>query len=291
MKILITGASGQIGKHLTTQLADTTHDIIALNHQQLDIVHADSTRQTLHFHQPDLVINLAAYTAVDAAETNSDQAFAINHQGAENIGKASAEINAAIIHLSTDYVFSGEKKSPYTEDDIPAPLNVYGKSKLAGEIAVKNSNPKHLILRTSWVFSNEQKNFFRTMLELGKTKKTISVVNDQKGGPTYAPDIASALITICHQIKTFTQSDWGTYHYTGEPYATWFEFAQQIFQSAKQNDGLINPELIPIPSSQYPTAAIRPLNSCLDQQKITARFTIQPSNWRAAIAELLNKPA
>ncbi|HEY8939203.1 MAG TPA: dTDP-4-dehydrorhamnose reductase [Cellvibrio sp.] len=290
MKILITGASGQIGKHLISQFANTGHNILALDRQQLDITDFNKTVHIFNTYQPELTINLAAYTAVDLAEENSEHAFLVNQQGAENISKAAAGIDIPIIHLSTDYVFSGTKSAPYTEDDVPDPINMYGKSKLAGELAVKKSNPRHLILRTAWVFSNEPKNFLTTMLRLAETQKTISIVDDQTGGPTYANDIARTLAILANQIQGFTASDWGTYHYAGMPYTTWFEFAQAIFQLAPQRDGFEPTQLIRIKSSQYKTLAKRPRNSQLNTQKITDRFAIPPANWHLALKELFTKP-
>lgn len=290
MKILITGASGQIGKHLILQFANTEHSIIALDRQQLDITDLDKTEQLFKYYQPELSINLAAYTAVDLAEENSAQAFSVNQLGAENVSKAAANIDAPIIHLSTDYVFSGTKTTPYTESDIPDPINIYGRSKLAGELAVRKFNPRHLILRTAWVFSNEPKNFLTTMLQLAKTQQTIAIVDDQSGGPTYAKDIARTITILTNKIQRFTTTDWGIYHYSGTPYTTWFEFAQAIFQTAQQSDGFAPPQLFPIKSSQYKTLAKRPHNSQLSNQKITDQFAIQPSNWPFALKELLVKP-
>ena len=290
MKILVTGASGQIGKHLIPQFASTEHSIIAPDHQQLDITDFDKTVQLFKDYQPELTINLAAYTAVDLAEENSRQAFSVNQQGAENISKAAANIGAPIIHLSTDYVFSGNKSTPHTENDTPDPINVYGKSKLAGELAVREFNTRHLILRTAWVFSNESKNFLTTMLRLAQQQETISVVDDQSGGPTCAKHVAQTIVALTNQLQDFTAADWGIYHYSGAPYTTWFEFAQAIFQAAQQRNGFTPPQLIPIKSSQYKTLAKRPHNSQLDNKKITDRFAIQPANWRLALKELLTKP-
>lgn len=287
MKILVTGASGQIGKHLITQFGNTEHSIIALDRQQLDITDLDKTVQTFKNYQPELTINLAAYTAVDQAEENSKQAFLVNQQGAENVSKAAANIDAPIIHLSTDYVFSGNKSTPYTENDIPDPINIYGESKLAGELAVRECNARHLILRTAWVFSSESKNFLTTMLRLAQQRGVISVVDDQSGGPTYAKHVAQTLVTLTNQLPNFTAADWGIYHYSGTPYTTWFEFAQAIFQVAQQRDGFTPPQLTPIKSNQYKTLAKRPHNSQLDNQKIIDRFAIQPSDWPFALQELL----
>lgn len=288
MKILITGASGQIGKHLTAQLNNSAYTIVALDHQQLNIVDPDKTFDVMQNHLPDLVINLAAYTAVNLAEENIQEAFSVNHVGAKNIAEAAAKINAVIIHLSTDYVFSGEKESVYDEDDIPNPINIYGKSKLAGEIAVATQNPKHIILRTSWVFSSEGKNFFKTMLGLAKKEDNISVVSDQFGGPTYAGDIATTIVKISEESRHFSSNDWGIYHYSGTPYVSWHEFAQKIFQQVKlQDDEIYLPKILSITSDQYSGKANRPRNSRLNNQKIIRKFDIQPCNWRYKLQQLL----
>jgi dTDP-4-dehydrorhamnose reductase len=288
MKILITGVSGQIGKHLTSQLKNSEHSIIALDHRQLDIIDSEKTFDVMQNHLPDLVINLAAYTAVDLAEENIQEAFSVNHVGAENVSKAAAKINAAIIHLSTDYVFSGEKESAYDESDTPDPINIYGKSKLAGEIAVATQNPKHIILRTSWVFSSEGKNFFKTMLGLVKKENDVSVVSDQIGGPTYAGDIATAIIKISEESRHFSSNNWGIYHYSGTPYVSWYEFTREIFQQVKlQDDEIYLPTILPIASDQYPGKANRPRNSRLNNQKIISKFDIQPCNWRYKLQQLL----
>lgn len=292
MKILITGASGQIGKHLTSQLTHTAHHFIAPDHQQMDIVDFDKTMELIKYIRPDLIINLAAYTAVDMAEDDFENAFAINQQGAKNVAIAATEINAAIIHLSTDYVFSGEKKTPYIENDIAHPINVYGKSKLEGEVAVAAHNPQHIILRASWVFSLEKENFVTIMLNLAKKQNTISIVNDQIGGPTSADSIAETLITITNKLDTFSSSDWGIYHYSGAPYVSWYEFAETIFQEAKTQNQLMQcPELVAIESRKYPSKAKRPLNSRLDNEKLNKRFGIQPCDWRYKLQQFLKASA
>lgn len=292
MKILIAGPSGQIGKHLTSQLTHTTHDFITPDRQQMDIVDFDKTMEFIKLKRPDLIINLAAYTAVDMAEDDIENVFAINQQGAKNVAIAAAAINAAIIHLSTDYVFSGEKKLPYTENDIANPINIYGKSKLGGEVAVAAHNPKHIILRTSWVFSLENKNFFTAMLNLAKKQNRISIVSDQFGGPTSADDIAQTLMAITNQLDTFSSSDWGIYHYSGAPYVSWYEFAETIFQEAKTQNQLMQcPELVAIESRKYPGKAKRPLNSRLSNEKLNKRFGIQPCDWRYKLQQFLKASA
>ena len=292
MKILITGASGQIGKHLIGQLKKSEHTIVALDQQQLNIIDSDTTFNVIQNHLPDLVINLAAYTAVDLAEENIQDAFFVNHIGAENVAKASAKINATIIHLSTDYVFSGEKESAYDESNAPDPINVYGKSKLAGEISVATQNSKHIILRTSWVFGAEGKNFFKTMMELARKEDSISVVSDQFGGPTYVGDVATTIIKISEESQHFSSNDWGIYHYSGTPYVSWCEFAREIFQQAKlQSDEIYFPKILPIASDQYPGKASRPRNSRLNCQKIIRKFDIQPCDWRYKLQQLMTTGA
>ncbi len=286
MKILITGASGQIGQHLIPLLATTHHEFIAPPRRALDITDAINTQTAITAYKPELIINLAAYTAVDLAESNTDLAFAINSWGTENVARASAAIGAAIIHISTDYVFSGRKSTAYTEEDEPSPINVYGKSKLAGEQAVAKLNPRHLILRTSWVFSRKSKNFFTTMLSLANKKEAISVVDDQIGSPTYAQDVARTIIHLVNQLESFCDYDWGTYHYAGAPYASWFSVADYIFKGL-QRSGATLPKIMSISTARYNSVAKRPANSCLATQKITKNFEIMPSHWQARLDDLL----
>lgn len=286
MKILITGASGQIGQHLSPLLVKAAYELFAPTRRELDITDFANTRSVVATYKPDLVINLAAYTAVDLAESNADLAYAVNSHGAKNIGRASAEVGAPIIHLSTDYVFSGGKRCPYNEEDETFPINVYGKSKLEGERELKKANPNHLILRTAWVFSSKSKNFLTTLLELAKKKDVVAVVNDQVGSPTCAHDVATTTAHLIRHLKHLQDRDWGTYHYAGAPCASWFNMATQIFKTLKRS-GVIHPQLVPTTSSQYSSPAKRPANSCLDTQKIITRFHLQPSDWQARLDELV----
>lgn len=290
MRALITGASGQLGQSLLMQ-KNHLHELIAFNRAQLDITDADQLNAMLEESKPDVVINLAAYTAVDHAETNIDAAFAVNAEAVKNIAKITHSHQIPMIHLSTDYVFSGDKESPYLETDIPNPINVYGKSKLAGEIAICKHNPMHIIVRSSWVFSARGKNFLKTVLRLAEEKKEIFIVSDQIGGPTCADDLASFLIALLNQLNKFSDTDWGVYHYSGTPYVSWFEFAQEIInQRDSKSVGLPSARVIPISSRQY-AGATRPANSRLNMEKAQVRFGVAPSEWRYKLKQLVVLPS
>lgn len=281
MKILVTGSNGQLGRHIRQALAKTSWNYILLSHKDLDITDRQCVRNALHLHLPDIVINAAAYTSVEKAESHPELAHMVNATGAGHLSQVANTINAAIVHISTDYVFSGTKAAPYTEDDPTAPANIYGKSKSAGELQVIANNPKHLILRTSWVFSEYGTNFLQTMQRLSKERDRISVVHDQFGGPTYARDLANALIKIITHYQTNKYLKWGIYHYCGLPFTSWFELAQEIFQHLKPS-----PTLIPISTTEYGNTVNRPYNSRLDCTKINKAFGIEPSNWKLAIQKL-----
>lgn len=291
MKILVTGAGGQIGKSITKRLGELQHEFLGLSHDQLDITDRAKVTRTLMEYCPALVINAAAYTNVDLAESNAEEAYSVNCRGVENLASACAKLDAAIIHLSTDYVFSGESKEPYSENAPANPINIYGKTKLAGELALTATH-KHLILRTSWVFSESGNNFISRLLALGRTQTDIKVVNDQFGTPTYADDLASALITIAdHYQKNQDTINWGIYHYAGYPGTSRFELASYLFNRVSQC-GIYNnpiPDLHPIASSNYSTPAKRPANTRLCCHKIQQEFGIMPSRWQAALDQLLNQ--
>lgn len=285
MKVLVTGANGQVGYCLQQQLKTAGIKYRALTREELDIGDARAALQVVTSYQPDIIMNAAAYTAVDKAEYDQDNAFCINRDGAANLARASAEINAAIFHISTDYVFAGNKEQPYHEGDITTPLGVYGQSKLAGESSVIEENPKHIILRTAWVFGEHGNNFVKTMIRLGRTRDTLSIVADQHGGPTYAGDIANTLIEIAHQYMLNRDIPWGIYHYSGFPYTSWYEFARTIFQRL-ENTGIYDkpiPTLNAITTADYPTPAKRPANSRLNSSKIQDTFGIASSDWQKAL--------
>ena len=284
MKVLITGKNGQVGSCLVSQLSDTPSiDFLALGRDQLDITNAEQVNEIVNKYQPNIIINAAAYTAVDKAESEVELANAINNIGPKNLAKAASNVNAVILHISTDYVFSGNKDGLYAEIDEVKPQGVYGQTKLAGEHSVVEECAAHIILRTAWVFSEYGNNFVKTMLRLAQTRDTLSVVGDQFGGPTYAGDIAKALINIAQQLEQGS-TKFGVYNYSGYPHVSWQEFAKEIFAIALSEEVIETPiKVNPISTAEYPTPAKRPANSKLDCTKIVKDFFIQPSDWKAAL--------
>ncbi|MDW6003219.1 dTDP-4-dehydrorhamnose reductase [Vibrio mangrovi] len=287
MRILVTGSSGQVGQSLVQQLQERQIDFLALNHKMLDITDTKAVLRTVSEYTPTVIINAAAYTAVDKAEEEIDLAYKVNCEGAKVLAEAARSVDASILHISTDYVFSGDKTDEYQENDITEPQGVYGKSKLAGELAVIRSCEKHIILRTSWVFGEYGHNFVKTMLRLAQEKDTLGIVNDQWGAPTYAGDIASALLTIAEAIYHDRPVSYGVYHFSGHPYVTWFEFASSIFHHA-QEKGMLRciPHLNPLTTEQFPTKAKRPANSRLSMTKIYREFGITASDWKSALQRI-----
>jgi len=284
MKVLITGKNGQVGNCLVSQLSNMTEiNFLALSREELDITNAEQVSKIVNEYKPSVIINAAAYTAVDKAEAEVELANAINNLGPKNLAKAAAQVNAAIIHISTDYVFAGNKDGLYTETDEVNPQGVYGQTKLAGEQSVAQECDAHIILRTAWVFSEFGNNFVKTMLRLAQTRDTLGVVGDQFGGPTYAGDIAKAIISIAQQLQQGCIK-FGVYNYSGYPHVSWQEFASEIFEKALAKNLIQSPITVnSILTADYPTPAKRPANSKLDCSKITTDFSIQPSDWKAAL--------
>ena len=284
MKVLITGKNGQVGNCLVSQLSNMPEiNFLALSREELDITNAQQVSKIVSKYNPSVIINAAAYTAVDKAESETELANAINNLGPKNLAKAAEQINAVIIHISTDYVFSGNKEGLYTEADEVNPQSVYGQTKLAGERSVAQECKAHIILRTAWVFSEFGNNFVKTMLRLAQTRDTLGVVRDQFGGPTYAGDIAKALINIAKQLEQGC-TKFGVYNFSGYPHVSWHEFAKEIFTKALSQKEVDAPVKVnAILTSEYPTPAKRPANSKLDCNKIKTDFSIQPSDWKAAL--------
>lgn len=285
MRVLITGCYGQVGHCLTQQLADKeSTTVLALDRDQLDITNQDSVNAIVDDFKPTIIINAAAHTAVDKAEEEVELSYAINRDGPKYLAQAAKNVGAAILHISTDYVFEGNKVGEYAESDVTNPQGVYGESKLAGEIAVTEACDKHIILRTAWVFGENGNNFIKTMLRLGATRDELSIVGDQFGGPTYAGDIANTVIQIAKRITEGESVEYGVYHYSGLPHVSWFEFADAIFDTALKQKVISNkPSLTSITTDQYPTPAKRPSNSRLSTDKITNNFGIKASDWTAAL--------
>ena len=285
--LLVVGADGQIGTCLCEQAKLIGVSFIAMSHEQLDICDEAKLSAKISEYKPRCIINAAAYTEVDRAESNEATAYAANVQGVIHLAKSANTVGAILIHLSTDYVFDGLKKGAYLESDQTNPLSVYGSSKQAGELVIEEYCPRHLIVRTGWVFGEHGNNFVKTMLKLASKRTTLNVVTDQVGGPTYAGDIASTLLSMMQQALNPQFSNWGIYHYAGIPYISWFEFALVILSRAMQQ-GLLTQmsELKPIVSAEYASVAKRPANSRLDCTKIKTVFTIPPCDWKAALADL-----
>lgn len=234
----------------------------------------------------DLAINAAAYTAVDLAESHAEVAFAVNRDGAGNLAEACQEQNIPLIHISTDYVFEGLITRPLTPDDDVGPQGIYARSKAAGEDAVRNGVKHHLIIRTSWLYGRYGNNFVKTMLRLGREKESISVVDDQVGSPTYANDLAQALLAIAPKLRSgFT--DWGTYHFCNRGALTWYAFARKIFAIRRPHGDLSVKEVIPILTVHYPTPALRPPYSVLDCTSLDAAFGLTRRRWDEALKEMI----
>ena len=288
MKILVTGANGQIGHCLQQQLGQKNWEFLAFTRAELDITDPQAVNQIVQRLCPNIIINAAAYTAVDKAEQELELAYAVNRDGPANLARAAKDVNAAIFHISTDYVFSGDATGAYTEDAPTNPQGVYGQSKLAGELAVTAVNDKHIILRTAWVFGEHGNNFVKTMIRLGKIKDVLNIVADQEGSPTYADDLAKVLLVVAQHYSEGKPTPWGTYHYSGQPYVSWYGFDREIFTEVEQAGLYVKPvpQLNAITTAEYPTPAKRPANSKLDCKKIEQAFGVAPSDWRSALKNI-----
>lgn len=287
MRILVFGHDGQVAHALRT-LSWPGVAVTALGRAGADITDADAVRRAVDAVRPDIAVNTAAYTAVDRAETEPEPAFAVNRDGAGHIAAACAAAGVPLIHYSTDYVFDGAKDGPWREDDPIAPLGVYGASKAAGEEAVRAAGPRHVILRTAWVFSAHGNNFVRTMLRLGAERDRLGIVADQRGCPTAAADLAAAAVTAARHVLA-TGEGWGTYHCCGAPPTTWHGFAEAIFEERRLLTGLAPPRLDAIATADYPTPARRPANSVLDTTRFATRFGMPAPAWRDALRQVVRQ--
>lgn len=281
MTLLVFGAGGQVGRALVQRAGCAC---LGLDHGACDIADAASVARALSPPGLSAVVNCAAYTAVDRAESDRERAFAVNAEGAGIVARAAAARGLPIIHLSTDYVYAGTRAGPHREDDPIAPLNVYGASKAAGDAAVAAGNPLAVLLRVSWVFGVHGPNFVKTMLRLGRERGELRIVDDQIGGPTEARDIADAILAIATACRRPGFSGWGTFHFAGAPNTSWYGFAQAIFARAIIGRATgTAPRLVPIASAEYPTPATRPLNSMLDCRQIRQVFGIEQPDWRTSL--------
>jgi len=285
LDILIIGHDGQVARALRERLAQ--HRLHAWGRADIDLTQATQVSDRIRQLRPDLIINAAAYTAVDQAENDQAQAFALNGEAPGLLAQVAAELDVPFIHYSTDYVFDGLKSAPYDEDDTPNPLGVYGESKWAGEQAVMAAGGQHLILRTSWVYSKHGRNFFLTMQRLLQEKPELRVVDDQIGAPTSAATIAASTAVLIERWQNDQAGAWGVYHLTAQGETSWFGFTQAIAERLTAQ-GTSCARLIPIPSSEYPTPARRPLNSRLNCDRLREQWQVTQPDWRQALVDAFN---
>ena len=283
---LVFGQSGQVAQSIAALSADyPSLKIVQLGRDQADFTNPQSVAEQVANLRPAVVINAAAYTKVDQAESDEATALLVNATTPGQIAAACAQVGAALIHISTDYVFAGDAAAPYGEDAVIAPTGAYGRTKAQGERLVRDTLPRHLILRTAWVYSATGQNFVKTMLRLNRD--VLRIVNDQTGNPTPAPAIAATVLDMAARIAAGTGGAWGTYHYSGQPAITWFGFAQAIFAEAAKR-GKPSPQLEPITTDQYPSPARRPAWSVLDNGKILREWGISPPDWRQSLPGIVS---
>ena len=290
MRLLIAGWHGQIARALV-ELAPGRPDVTALSigRPALDLCSPSTIRSTLVEAEPDIMINTAAYTAVDRAEREPETVSQLNSAGAETFAEIAAKRDVPVIHLSTDYVFDGTKDGAYTEDDAPSPQSVYGRTKLEGELAVARINPKHVILRTTWVYSPFGRNFVKTMLKLADERDEVDVVDDQVGCPTYAPHVAEAILAIAARLASDREfAPWGTYHAASSNGVSWCEFARRIFDVSKALNGP-SARINPISAADYPTTAPRLDNSRLDSSKLKRTFGLKLPSWTDGVDQCVRR--
>ncbi|MBV8776179.1 MAG: dTDP-4-dehydrorhamnose reductase [Alphaproteobacteria bacterium] len=289
MKLFVVGVSGQLAHELQRACWPSGLTVQYAERPTLDLLRPDEAAAVVAAALPQLVVNAAAYTAVDAAESDRETAFAVNCDAPAALAAMCRTTGAALIHISTDYVFDGAKPAPYVEDDPVAPLSVYGASKAAGEAAVRQTLGRHVILRTSWLYSPVGHNFVKTMLRLGAERDRLRVVDDQHGSPTAAADLAAAITVICGGIAAGREDGFGTFHCCCDGATTWYGFAQAIFDDARRR-GFKTPAAVePIPSEAYPTPAARPRNSRLDCRKIASVWGFTAPRWQDSLAACLDR--
>jgi dTDP-4-dehydrorhamnose reductase len=276
INVLVTGSNGQLASCIKDRAKQHKGlHFIYTDYQELDICNLNDVEGFFKTKPKiDYCINCAAYTAVDKAETDVEKAFEINAQGPKNLATICNEQDTILIHVSTDFVFDGDKTEPYTETDIPKPISVYGASKLQGEVEIQKTLKKHFIIRTSWLYSEHGANFMKTMLRLAETRDEISVVSDQIGTPTYAGDLADVILKIINSKNT----NFGLYHYSNEGVASWYDFAKAIFEGSN-----LKIKTSPIKTEGYPTPAKRPVYSVMDKTKIKKTLNIEISSWKDTI--------
>jgi len=283
MRVLVTGASGQLGKDVVALFQQKGHEVMGCSRSELDITSLEQCQQVIGGFQPDSIVHCAAYTAVDAAETDVDGAYKVNAVGTRNVAVASEKVGAKLVYISTDYVFNGRSAVPYQEYDNTDPQSVYGKSKRAGEILAQSLSSRYFIVRTSWVYGLHGNNFVKTMLRLGQEKPQLQVVHDQKGSPTYTVDLARFLEELVHTEK------YGIYHASNSGDCTWYEFTQAIFEEAQKLGFKITAQVEPCTTEQFPRPAPRPANSVMDHLSIRTNGLMDLRPWREGLRDFLNQ--
>lgn len=289
MKLLVIGSSGQLGWEICRQGKERKLEIIPFDIPEIDITDRDSLIDTLTPLCFDVLVNCSAYTAVDKAESDQVTAYAVNRDGPGYLAEICSERNIPIIHVSTDYVFSGETDSCNMETDLVEPKGVYGRSKAEGEARVRDIAGKHLIIRTSWLYGVHGNNFVKTMLRLGREREELKVVADQHGCPTFAADLAEAIMDIISLYNKNGDIAWGTYHFCGSGSTTWYGFASKIFEIAGAFENLKVKKVTPIETSEYPTPAERPKNSIMDCSMLRGCFNINPPEWEKSLEQMMER--
>ena len=288
--ILVIGAKGQLGRELVSQGEKLKGGVIGIDIDELDITQQTAVRDYFKEQTFSVVVNAAAYTAVDQAEKDAATAFAVNSEGPQNLATICHEKSIPFIHISTDYVFDGLKPGAYSEEDQLSPVGVYAQSKAEGEKRVAAATRRYIIIRTAWLYGVHGNNFVKTMLRLGRERTALRVVDDQYGCPTNAAELAAAILTICRKIHENDNFDaWGIYHYCDEGETTWYGFAVMIFKMASSYETLAIQNLIPITTQEYPTPVKRPPNSVLSCDKIQRIFGIQRKPWEENLGDMLER--
>ncbi|KLK89924.1 dTDP-4-dehydrorhamnose reductase [Microvirga vignae] len=284
MRIVVTGTEGQVVRALLERGAAAGVSVIAVGRPHLDLLHPGTVSGAIQAAAPDIIVNAAAYTAVDQAESGPELAMAINGQGAAAVAAVAAALNVPVVHLSTDYVFDGLLDRPYRETDPVGPVSAYGRSKLLGEQAVRAATRNHVILRTAWVYSPFGKNFVKTMLRLAETRGELAIVSDQRGSPTSAHDIADGIVVVCRNLLERPTSDRlrGIFHMAGAGDTTWADFAARILEQARSRGGPFA-RVRPISTAEYPTPAQRPANSRLDCTKLFEAHGVKLPDWQISL--------
>ncbi len=287
--ILILGHQGMLGRELVQCFEATGLNVVGSGRPEVDITEASSIERLLKQIEPAVLLNAAAYTAVDQAESDAETAFMVNGQAAAHLATACQAADIPLIHFSTDYVFDGLSARPYCEDDMAKPIGIYGKSKWQEEVAIRQRHPKHIIIRTAWLYGHYGPNFVTTILRLARERNELRVVDDQRGSPTWTRDLANALAILCQRLlQQHRTQPWGTYHLCSHGQTTWHQFAQAILEAARPYEQFAAQHVLPIPTAEYPIPAKRPANSVLNCGKIQSVLGIALRPWQACLHDYIN---